>query len=178
MVLYATKSSCMHQNTSTSSRVSFLLKHPTLSLVMSQRPTQPTAQLAMDTIIKRTLRLPIYLALNQPSCTCGTTVGFFGDHIFKCTLIHKIGAHNLVCDGFSRALAPFLSTAGYVPPNSTVKIKPQLYLPSDPHSCPFDLSFNSYPASTPNTTHGCTFATVSADITMSSLPPKPTLVEC
>ncbi len=34
--------------------------------------------------------------------------------------------------------------------NSTVNIEPLLYLPSDPHSCPFDLSFDQYPASLPN----------------------------
>jgi hypothetical protein len=84
----------------------------------------------------------------------------------------KIGVHNLVCNGFAWALAPVLSTAGYVPPNSTVNTKPQLYLPSDPHSCPFDLSFNLYPASPPNTMHICTFTTVGANITIISLPPK------
>ena len=46
--------------------------------------------------------------------------------------------HNAIRNGF--ALAPALSTAGYVLPNTTVDMEPNLYLPSDPHSRPFDLS--------------------------------------
>ncbi len=53
--------------------------------------------------------------------------------------------------------------------------EPLLYLPSNPHSCPFDLSFDPCPASPPLTSHSCTSTTVGADITISSLPPKPTI---
>jgi hypothetical protein len=56
--------------------------------------------------------------------------------------------------------------------NTTVDTEPILYLPSDPHSCPFDLSFDPYPASPPLTSHGCTSTTVGTNITSSSLPPK------
>jgi hypothetical protein len=96
----------------------------------------------------------------------------FGNHIFKCTHICKIGIHNAFHDGFAQALAPVLSTAGFVPPNSTVDTEPNLYLPSDPHSRPFDLSFDPYLAPPPLTSHGCTSHTVGANITISSLPPK------
>jgi hypothetical protein len=55
-------------------------------------------------------------------------------------------------------------------------MEPILYIPSDPHSCPFDLSFDPYPALPPLTSHGCTSATVGADITISSLPPKLSII--
>ena len=38
-----------------------------------------------------------------------------------------------------------------------------------------DLSVDPYPASPPNTTQGCTFTTVGANITLRSLLPKPTV---
>ena len=50
-------------------------------------------------------------------------------------------------------------------------MEPNLYLPSDPHSRPFDLSFDPYPAPPPLASHGCTSHTVGADITISPLPP-------
>jgi hypothetical protein len=99
---------------------------------------------------------------------------FFGNHILKCcTSICKIGVHNAIRDGFAHALAPVLSTVGFFPPNSTVDTEHNLDLPSDPHSCPFDLSFTPYyPAPPPLTSHGCTSHTVGTNITISSLPPK------
>ena len=75
-------------------------------------------------------------------------------------------------NGFTHALAPVLSTVGFVPPNSTVDTEPNLYLPSDPHSRPFDLSFDPYPAPPPITSHGCTSHTIGADITISPSPPR------
>ena len=75
-------------------------------------------------------------------------------------------------NGFAHALAPVLSTVGFVPPNSTVDTEPNLYLPSDPHSRPFDLSFDPYPAPPPITSHGCTSHTIGADITISPSPPR------
>jgi hypothetical protein len=50
--------------------------------------------------------------------------------------------------------------------------EPIIYLSSDPHSFPFNLSFDPYPASPPLTSHGCTSSTVGANVTISSLPPK------
>ncbi len=129
-----------------------------------------------DTSIKCKLRLPLHPTTNQPICACGTVVNIFGDHIFKCTCICKIGVHNTICNGFVQSLAPVLSTTKYVPPNTTVDTEPILYLPSDPHSCPFNLSFDPYPASPPLTSHGCTSTTVGADITISSLPPKLSII--
>jgi hypothetical protein len=73
----------------------------------------------LDIGIKRKLRLPLNLTNNQPICACGTIVDIFGDHIFKCTCICNIGVHNAIRDGLTHALAPVLSTAGFVPPNST-----------------------------------------------------------
>jgi len=100
-------------------------------------------------------------------------VDIFGDHIFKCTRICKIGVHNAIRDVFAHQLAPALSIAGYVLPNTTVDMEPNLYLPSDPHSRPFDFSFDPYLAPPPLASHGCTSQTVGADITISLLPPRP-----
>jgi hypothetical protein len=72
----------------------------------------------------------------------------------------------------THALAPVLSTAGFIPPNSTVDTEPILYLSSDPHSHPFNLSFDPYPAPPPLTFHGCTSSTIGANVTISSLLPK------
>ena len=44
--------------------------------------------------------------------------------------------------------------------------------PEPPHSRPFDLSFDPYPAPPPLTSHGYTSHTLGANITISSLPPK------
>jgi hypothetical protein len=104
-----------------------------------------------DIGIKRKLRLPLYPTTNQPICACGTVVDIFGDHIFKCKCICKIGVHNAIPDGFADALAPVLSTFGFIPPNSTVDTELILYRPSDPHSRPFNLSFDPYPAPPPLT---------------------------
>jgi hypothetical protein len=53
-----------------------------------------------------------------------------------------------------------------------VDTEPNLYLPSDPHSRPFDLSFDPCPAPPQLTSHGCTSHTVGANITISRLPPR------
>ena len=106
---------------------------------MSKQPIQPPP-LAFNTGIKRKLCLPLHPTTNQPICACGTVVDIFGDHIFKCTRICKIVVHNAIRDSFAHALAPVLSTTGFVPHNSIVDTEPNLYLPSDPHSCLFDLS--------------------------------------
>ena len=77
-----------------------------------------------NTGIKHKLCVPLYPTTNQPIWTCGTVVNIFGDHIFKCRRICKIGVHNAIHDGFAHALAPVLSTARCVPPNSTVDRNP------------------------------------------------------
>ena len=77
-----------------------------------------------DTGITQKPRLPLHPTTNQPICACGTIVDIVGDHIFKCKHICKIGVHNAIRDGFAHALARALSTAGFVPPNSTVDTEP------------------------------------------------------
>ncbi len=140
---------------------------------MSKQPIQPPP-LAFNTGIKRKLCLPLHPTTNQPICACGTVVDIFGNHIFKCTRICKIGIHNhnAIRNSSAHALAPVLSTAGFVPPNSTVDTEPNFYLPFDPHSHLFDLSFDPYPAPPPLTSHGCTSHTIGAGITISPLPPR------
>ena len=58
----------------------------------------------------------------------------------------------------------------FSPPQDVSPQTLHLYLPSDPHSCLFDLSFDPYPAPPPLTSHGCTSHTVGAGITTSPLP--------
>ena len=58
----------------------------------------------------------------------------------------------------------------FSPPQDVSPQTLHLYLPSDPHSCLFDLSFDPYPAPPPLTSHGCTSHTVGAGITISPLP--------
>ncbi len=146
--------------------------YPLISLCRSN-PHNCLLNWQFDTSIKCKLHLPLYSTSNPPTCACGNVVDIFGDHIFKCVRICKIGVHNIIWDGFAHALAPALSTAGFIPTNATVQMEPSLYLSSDPHSHPFDLSFDPYPASPPLTSHGCTSSTVGVDVTISSLPPKP-----
>jgi hypothetical protein len=127
--------------------------YPLIGLCRSN-PHNSLLNWQFDTGIKRKLPLPLHMTTNQPICACGTVVDIFGDHIFKCTRICKIGVHNAISDGFAHALAPVLSTARFVPPNSTLETKLNLSLSSDPHSRPFDLSFDPYPAPPPLTSHG------------------------
>jgi hypothetical protein len=58
----------------------------------------------------------------------------------------------------------------FSPPQDLSPQTLHLYLPSDPHSRLFDLSFDPYPAPPPLTSHGCTSHTVGAGITISPLP--------
>jgi hypothetical protein len=55
-------------------------------------------------------------------------------------------------------------------------MEPILYLPSNPHSCPFNLAFDPYSALPPLTSHSCTSTTVGTDITISSLPTKLSII--
>jgi hypothetical protein len=48
-----------------------------------------------------------------------------------------------------------------------------MYLPSDPHAQPFDLSFNPDPTSPPQVNHGRRYTTIGFNITISCPPPCP-----
>lgn len=123
--------------------------------------------------LKRKLRLPLFEPTDKPFCPCGHRNDPFGDHIFQCRRINKIGAHNFIRDGFAATLGPLLTTAGYLLPSSTLDIEPQLHLPSDPHARPFDLSFNPDPSSPPLLNHACPYSTVGFDVTITGPPPQP-----
>jgi hypothetical protein len=82
--------------------------------------------------------------------------------------------HNAIHDSLSDVLLPALSAAGYLLPTSKFDIEPMLYLPSDPNTRPFDVSFNPDPAIPQLITHACTYTTIGADITISLSPPPPT----
>ncbi len=111
--------------------------------------------------------------LTNPLCLCGRHLNPFGNHIFQCRHINKIGAHNSIRDGFVTALAPLLSTAGYLLPLSKLDVKLLLHLLSDPHAHPFDLSFNPGPTSLPLINHACPYTTIGFDVTIASPPPCP-----
>jgi hypothetical protein len=138
-------------------------------------PSNQLANWEFTTVLKRKLRIPLFPPDSTPLCACGTPLDPFGDHVFKCTRICKIGTHSFICNGFARALTPALTTAGFILPNSTADVEPQLCLLSNPHTCPFDISFIPYPTLPPNAHHGCTYTTISADITIGSLPPIPSI---
>ncbi len=123
--------------------------------------------------LKCKLRLPLFDETDKPFCPCGRHNDPFGDHIFQCRRINKIGAHNFIRDGFANTLGPLLTTAGYLLPSSTLDIEPQLHLPSDPHARPFDLSFNPDPSSPPLINHACPYTTIGFDVTITSPPPCP-----
>jgi hypothetical protein len=123
--------------------------------------------------LKRKLRLPLFDSTDKPFCPCGKRNDPFGDHIFQCRRINKIAAHNFIRDGFATTLGPLLTTAGYLLPNSSVDVEPQLHLPSDPHARPFDLSFNPDPCSPPLINHACPYTTIGFDVTITSPPPCP-----
>ena len=55
--------------------------------------------------------------------------------------------------------------------SSIVVVEPLLYLPSDPHTRPFDLSFNPDPAPPPQVNHACPYTIICLDITISFPPP-------
>ena len=134
--------------------------YPLISLCWST-PHNCLLNWEFNICIKHKLHIPLYSSTNQPVCACGMTVDIFGDHAFKCTHTCKIGVHNTIRDGFARALAPASSMPGYIPPKFTVNMEPLNYLPSDPHSCPFDISFNPYSTLPPPlTSHGCTSTTI------------------
>jgi hypothetical protein len=79
----------------------------------------------------------------------------------------------VIRDGFATTLTPLLSTAGFLLPTSKLEVEPLLYLPSDPLTRPFDISFNPDPASPPQANHACPYATIGFDITISSTAPCP-----
>ena len=56
--------------------------------------------------LKRKLRLPLFDETDKPFCPCGRHNDPFGDHIFQCRRINKIGAHNFIRDGFANTLGP------------------------------------------------------------------------
>ncbi len=85
----------------------------------------------------------------------------------------QIGAHNAIWDGFATALAPLLSTAGFLLPTSKLEVESLLYLPSDPLARPFEISFNPDPASPPQANQACPYTTIGFDITISSTAPCP-----
>jgi hypothetical protein len=125
-------------------------------------------------IFNNSLKPKLHLPLFNPSDTslCPYSRNIDGD-IFQCTRLCKIGAHNAIHNRFATALAPLLTTAGYLLPASKFEVKPCLYLPSDPHAWPFDLSFNPDPASPPQVNHACPYTTIGFDITISCPPPCP-----
>jgi hypothetical protein len=56
---------------------------------------------------------------------------------------------------------------------SKLNVKPLLYLPSDPHAHPFDLSFNPDPTSPPLINHTCPYTTIGFEVIIAGLPPCP-----
>jgi hypothetical protein len=56
---------------------------------------------------------------------------------------------------------------------SKLDVEPLLHPPSDPHTRPFDLSFNPDPTSPPLINHACPYTTIGFDVTIAGPPPCP-----
>ena len=121
--------------------------------------------------MKRKLRLPLFDSTTKPFCICGRRPDRYGDHVFQCKRICKIGVHNNIRNGLPSALTPALSTAGYLLPTSRFQVEPMLHLRSDPNARPFDIAFSPEPSIPPLVSHACPYHTIGADITISSPPP-------
>ncbi len=103
-------------------------------------------------------------------CNCGHhNHDIFGDHAFSCLKASKKLAHNIIATGFAKALAPTLTTAGLIQPNTMLDIEPNFYLMSDTTARPFDISFNPNPTGS----HLCPFTTIGANITITGSPACP-----
>jgi hypothetical protein len=140
---------------------------------MSKQPTQPPPQLAIRHRHQTETSSPSTPDYQPTNLRLWHNGGYFWrSHLQMHTHLQNWSTQ-CYSQRFAHALAPALSIARYVLPNTNVDIEPNLYLPSDPHSCPFDLSFDPYPAPPPLASHGCTSHTIGANITISSLPPKP-----
>ena len=123
--------------------------------------------------MKRQLRLPLLPETSPKFCACGAQANRYGNHMFQCKRICKIGAHNNIRNGLPLVLAPTLSTSGYILPSSKFAIEPMLHLPSDPNARPFDIAFDPDPSIPPLITHACPYATIGTDIPISYPPPCP-----
>jgi hypothetical protein len=123
--------------------------------------------------LQRKLRLPVFdNTTTKPFCCCRRRPDKFGNHVFQCTRICKIGVHNNIRNGLPPALTPALSTAGYLLATSTFQIeKPMLHLRSDPNAQPFDIAFSPEASIPPAVSHACPYHTIGVDITISSPPP-------
>jgi hypothetical protein len=129
-----------------------ILSAHTLAPIISLCHSKPSYRMPpwiFDICLKRKLHLPLYTTTHTPFCPCGQQVNPFGDHVFQCTQICKIGVHKSIRDSLRPILYPALSTTGYLLPTSNFEVEPMLYLPLDPNTCPFDISFNPDPALPP-----------------------------
>jgi hypothetical protein len=121
--------------------------------------------------MKRELRLPLFDTYEPKFCHCGRCVDNFGNHIFQCTRVSKLCAHNVVRDGLAASLPSALASAGYILLSSTCATEPNLHLRLDTSARPFDLSFDPDTALPHNVNQGCPYTTVGAyDITITSQP--------
>ncbi len=123
--------------------------YPVIALCCSN-PSNQLAPWIFDICIKRKLRLPIYDANTKPYYPCGRSLNPYGDHVFQCKCICKIGAHNSIRDSLPSILTSALSSTGYLLPTSKFTGKPMLHLPSDPNARTFDIAFDPDPALPPS----------------------------
>ena len=137
-------------------------------------PTNRLPPWCFSIAMKRKLRLPLFDAQAPKFCQCRRRVDDFGDHIFQCTRVSKLCAHNIVRDGIATSLPPALASAGYILPSSTCATEPHLRLRSDPSARPFDLSFDPDTSLPHHVNQGCPYTTIGADITITSHPLSPT----
>ena len=171
------KSTPMIPNTSTSFQASSPPRHHTHSSPFATAYHQTDDPLDLQIQPQHKPSLPLFDPSGSDTQICPYShhLDPFGDHIFQCMQLCKIVAHNSIDNSFATTLAPLLSMAGYLLPTSTVDVEPLLYLPSDPHAWPFNLSFNPDPVSPPQVNHTSPYTTIGFYITISCPPPYPIL---
>ena len=93
--------------------------YPLISLCLCRSiPSNRPAPSIFTCSLKRKLRLPLFDPSDTSICPCGHHLDPSGDHIFQCTCLCKIGAHNSIRDGFATLSLPHYSLQQYLLPTS------------------------------------------------------------
>ncbi len=129
-----TKSTTLPPNISTSCQVYYHHKHLTPSSPFAAANHYTDYHLGYLSLLANVIRLPLFDPTDKLFCPCRRRLDPFGDPIFQCRHINKIGARNSIRDGLASNLAPLRSMAGYLLPSSKLDVEPLLHLPSDPHA--------------------------------------------
>ncbi|MGH7954926.1 MAG: hypothetical protein ACREOZ_03105 [Gloeomargaritales cyanobacterium] len=94
------------------------------------------------TLLKRILRLPVFIGAPPTTCQCGRVpFDLKGDHMFACKSFHKSDGHNKIRDGLfevCKATIPFIDSLS----NAQVWRERTSILPQAPRMRPADVSIH------------------------------------